>query len=484
MSVADSGTERLQELHGWGRTNRTQARVLRLSSPEQLARALSEPSGGIIARGCGRAYGDAAQCRGGRVIDMRSWREVLSFDASTGLLTAQAGVTVRQLQRAFVPLGWSLAVVPGTQEVTLGGAIAADVHGKNHERDGTFGRHLVGVRLRLPGGEAIDLGAADADEAFLATVGGMGLTGVMETATLRLKRISSPLVSVDTERTADLEATIAMLADDTGGRRYSVSWIDALSRGPRLGRGIVTKGDFAAAGEESSSDGIPPRARLRLTVPERWSGGLLRPVSVGAFNEMNWRHAPRSRRGELVDHESFFFPLDAALEWNRLYGPAGFFQYQFVVPFGEEHVLRGALELLQRHAVPVYLAILKRFGDSDPGLLSFPMPGWTLALDLPARAPRALEAMSALDEMVAAAGGRVYLAKDARMHEAHLAGMYPKLERWRAVQAELDPRGLLSSDLARRLRLVAPRAQIASTSPSEGKGARGVAARDSPSASV
>jgi decaprenylphospho-beta-D-ribofuranose 2-oxidase len=439
--------ERIEQLSGWGRALSSTAHLVRPDAVGELGELLAGASAGAIPRGCGRSYGDAAQLAGGRVIDMTALRKVLAFDGEGGVISAEAGVTLRELQRLLVPLGWSVPVVPGTQVVTLGGAIAADIHGKNHEYDGSFGRHVRSIRLRLANGDTRDCAAPD-DELLLATMGGMGLTGVIESATISLERVQGPWMRVDTERTHTLEHTLERLIEHEGPRRrFTVAWIDALAEGAALGRGIVTKGERAMVSGARRA-GLP-----ELPVPRHVAPTLLRPSTVRAFNELNWRHAPRRRVDELIDAERFLYPLDVARDWNRLYGAAGFYQYQFVVPLREVTVLRATLEQLARDRVPVYLAILKRFGDGDAGLLSFPMAGWTLALDLPAAAAGARAAMDRLDELVLAAGGRVYLAKDARLPAAHLPAMYPQLDRWREIRARYDPTGVISSDLGRRLGL-------------------------------
>ena len=442
--------EDVRTLSGWGRVNPSRSRVATVDAVGSVAGLLAAARDGVIARGCGRSYGDAAQLHCGSVLDMTALRSVLSFDGREGLVVAEAGVTLRRLQTMLVGAGWSLPVVPGTQDVTLGGAIAADVHGKSHEFDGSFGRQLAAVRLLTPTGDIVELDDPTG-EVWRATVGGMGLTGVILSATVRLLRIAGSLISVDTDRTASLDETLQALSDDSAGRRYSVAWIDALAGGARRGRGIVTKGDDADA--SGGRSGYHDARGLR--VPSRGLPALLRPATVSAFNELNWRAAPRRRRDQLVPMDRFFFPLDTARDWNRLYGPSGFYQYQFVVPPEGIEVVGRSLELLARERVPVYLAILKRFGPGDVGYLSFPMAGWTLALDLPAGAPGAAAAMAQLDDIVVAAGGRVYLAKDARLPAHHLAAMYPQLEAWRTVQARIDPHGVMRSDLSIRLGLTA-----------------------------
>jgi decaprenylphospho-beta-D-ribofuranose 2-oxidase len=453
MSVSAAPAATRRELSGWGRTSAVTSTVMRPHATDEVAAAVGVSGDGVIARGCGRSYGDAAQNRDGAVVEMTALHAVLDFDEIGGKLTAQAGATVRQLQRLLTPRGWSLPVVPGTQDVTLGGAIASDVHGKNHVRDGGFGDHVVSLTLRTADGAAHELSAEGAGDAYRATVGGMGLTGVIESATLRLNRVSGPALAVDTARTRDLDETLATLVEFDGRRRYTVAWIDALGGAGARGRGVVTGADHAHAGSQA-----PTRVEVasRVSAPSALAP-LLRPASVRAFNELKWRLAPRARRDEIASLAQHFFPLDALRAWNRLYGPHGLLQYQFVVPPQADAVLREALERLRAARVPVYLAVLKRLGAGagGGGMLSFPIDGWTLALDVPAAASTARATLDGLDELVAQAGGRVYLTKDARLRRDCLAAMYPQLDDWRQARAALDPRGVMRSDLGTRLGLTA-----------------------------
>jgi len=289
-----------------------------------------------------------------------------------------------------------------------------------------------------------------------ATAGGMGLTGVILAVTLQLLPVRTSLMSVDTERAADLDDLLARLTATDHRYRYSVAWIDLLARGAHTGRAVLTRGDHAPP------EALPRRARRaplafrpgRLpAAPRLVPEGLLGRTTVGLFNEFWYRRAPRERRGRLQKLSAFFHPLDGLPEWNRLYGRGGFVQYQFVVGHGQEETLRTVVGRLSRHRCPSFLAVLKRFGGGDPGWLSFPMPGWTLALDVPAGLPGLSGLLDELDEQVAGAGGRVYLAKDARLRPDLLALMYPRLDDFRSLRARYDPRGAITSDLARRLAL-------------------------------
>lgn len=414
----------------------------------------------MIPRGMGRAYGDAALLTDGLVLDTCSIRW-LELDPERGIVRAGAGVTLAQLLATLEPAGWVLPVVPGTQHVTVAGAIACDIHGKNHGSVGTFGTHVESLELLTASGDLLTLSREHDAEAFQATIGGMGLTGAIVAATIRLRPLRSAWLAVDSDRVRRLDDALAIL--DGPGGAHRVAWLDLLGRD--LVRGVVTRADEAAAGaspapapaapdgsSEHTGGGTTVASRLRI--PPRWPAALLRPEVVRAHNELRFRSAPKSARGHLEPFGAHMFPLDVLDAWPRLYGPAGLVQYQLVVGRGAERTLEEVIERLRHSQAPCYLAVLKDFGDENDAPLSFPMRGWTLALDLPRAAPGLDRLLDGFDELVAGAGGRVYLAKDRRLRAATLAMMYPRLQQWRTVRDRLDPERRWSSDLALRTGLV------------------------------
>ena len=380
---------------------------------------------------------------------------VLSVDARTGLVEVEAGASLDQLMRTLLPLGLFVPVTPGTRQVTVGGAIAADVHGKDHHARGSFCNHVASLDLLLADGSVRRVGPDADPELFWATAGGMGLTGVVLRAVLRMRQVETSSVVVDTERATDLEDLMGRLAATDDQYDYSVAWIDCQARGARMGRAVLTRGRAARLDElprRAARDPLAFAPRSLLSAPDVFPSGLVNRATVNAFDELYYRRAPRERRGQVQGISPFFHPLDGVQRWHRVYGGRGFVQYQFVVPFGAEDAVRSALQQLSAGPVPAALAVLKRFGPGNPGLLSFPTPGWTLAVDLPAgEATGAL--LDRLDPLVLEAGGRIYLAKDSRLPAASLRPMYPRLDDWSRVRDRVDPDRVFTSDLSRRLEL-------------------------------
>jgi decaprenylphospho-beta-D-ribofuranose 2-oxidase len=446
-------------LTGWGRIAPSTAELAEPASDSDAAALLRQPRPGsraVIPRGLGRSYNNAAQSAGGLVLSTARLNRIVSLDTATGVAVCEAGVSLEQLMVAGLPAGWFVPVSPGTRQVTIGGAIAADVHGKNHHVAGSFARHVLSFDLLLPGGEQVTVTPQGDPGLFWATAGGMGLTGFITRAAVRLKRVETSLVKVDTVRTADIDETMAVLAEHDKKYGYTVAWSDDLATGRSLGRSIITSGDFAALADLPSRRQADPFAfdpRARLGVPGVFPPGLMNQYSIRLANTAWYRKAPRLREGELQTISQFFHPLDGIRNWNRVYGPGGFRQYQYVMPFGAEAAVRRSFEMVSAHRAPSFVTVLKRFGEGNAGLLSFPSPGWTLALDFPARTPGLGPLLDQLDQLVVRHGGRVYLAKDSRVPAPVLEEMYPRLPEFRKLRAELDPDGMLASDLSRRLGL-------------------------------
>ncbi|MEU3842435.1 FAD-binding oxidoreductase [Streptomyces sp. NPDC028635] len=441
---------------GWGRTAPTTARLIRPRDYAEAVAAVRDcgPRGGI-ARGLGRAYGDSAQNAGGHVFDMTGLDRVHVVDADDGTVLCDAGVSLHRLMQVLLPLGWFVPVVPGTRRVTVGGALAGDVHGSDHPVAGTFSRHVLSFELLTADGSVHTV--PHGTPLFDATAGGLGLTGVILTVTLRLLPVETALMCVGTERARDLDEVMARLANAARRHRHATARIDLLARGAATGRGIVTHADHAPAaalrpGTRAWQE--PPSFRpRRLPAPPAFvPAGLLGRTTAALAGELRHRRAARTRT-ELRPISTSFHPLDGVPHWNRLYGRRGLVHYQCLLGYGEEDTLRRIVRRLAEHRCPSFPAVLKRFGETGPGWLSFPAPGWSLALDLPAHLPGLAALLDALDEEVAAAGGRVCLAKDARLRPDLLTAMYPRLADFRRLRAELDPGGVFTSDLARRLGL-------------------------------
>lgn len=386
---------------------------------------------------------------------------VLDLDVEARTIRVEAGVSLDEILRVAVPNGLWPAVTPGTRFVSVGGAIACDVHGKNHNRDGSIGHHLESLLLLSPSHGVIEASPTTNADVFWATVGGMGLTGVILEATLRLLPIETSTMKVEIERSPNVDVTFARMIESDADYRYSVAWVDCLARGKSLGRSVIEFADHAGLDELSGHGQEPARAlRFRpstlMKAPPWVPSSLLNRASIAAFNEFWFRKAPK-RATHLVRNSSFFYPLDAVEGWNRIYGRRGFLQYQMVVPDNADATVRQCLELLSQQRAASFFAVLKRFGRADDSPLSFPQPGWTLALDLPVGRADLARLLDRLDTLVAEAGGRVYLAKDSRLRPDLLEQMYPNVAAWRQVRDRLDPERRMASDLSRRLGLLGAR---------------------------
>jgi FAD/FMN-containing dehydrogenase len=436
----------LEALGGWGRHPVRPGRVWR---PERLG--LPPGSSPVLGRGLGRAYGDAAvpASPDTHVVATPRADRILDFDPVSGRLTCEAGLSLAEILRLFLPRGWFPPVTPGTKFVTVGGCVAADVHGKNHHRDGSFGGFVERLRLRAADGADVVCGPDVERDLFLATVGGMGLTGLIVEVTFRLRAVESPWMAVETEAVPDLGAMLAGLEASARDWPYTVGWIDCLARGRAIGRGIVIRGRHARASEVDSR---PPPARRVLGVPFDAPEWLLNPMFMRIFNGLYHRVHGAGRRTRFTSYEQFFYPLDAIRDWNRLYGRRGFLQYQCVVPRAASlSAISAILARLAASGAASFLAVIKDCGPASEAYLSFPIEGTSLALDVPYRGPATDALVHELDAHVIESGGRIYLAKDAVTRAEDFARMMPRLGEWKAVRDRWDPRRRFRSALSVRL---------------------------------
>lgn len=425
----------------WGRYPRTSQRLQYITD---RTAAWPDFDGMALPQGNARSYGDSCLNPGGTLLASANIDRFIRFDQATGELDCEAGVTLAEIIDLVLPYGWFLPSTPGTQFVTIGGAIANDVHGKNHHRIGSFGHHVAGFELIRSDGTRRWCAPGIDDPWFSATVGGLGLTGIITWARLRLRRVPGPNLETENIRFGNLDEFFALSAESAATHEYSVAWIDCLARGNRLGRGHFTRADHAPG----IATERPPGRRSTRTVPFTPPLSLVNQLTLAPFNALYYHRQRSARKRALVNYSGFFYPLDAILEWNRIYGPNGFLQHQCVLPPGEARLaIAELLREIAHSGEGSFLAVLKEFGDRQSlGLMSFPRPGTTLALDFPNRGPSTFRLLERLDRIVLAAGGAIYPAKDARMSKAMFETSFPNLARFRQF---VDP--TLSSGLWRRV---------------------------------
>ena len=394
----------------------------------------------MLAYGMGRSYGDACLNENGILLDARGLNRFIRFDRETGLLECEAGVSLDDILTLAAPAGWFLPVTPGTRWITVGGAIANDVHGKNHHRAGTFGCHVRGFELWRSSGERRHCTATENADLFRATIGGLGLTGLILSATIQLRRVDSPHITMERIRFEKLDDFFPLSRESDASFEYTVAWVDCLAKGRSLGRGAFMRGNHATRAEAAHIGGLG----RTFTVPMEAPGVLLNPLFMHAFNAVYYRWPP-SRVARAVTHWApFFYPLDAVHHWNLMYGRRGFIQFQCVVP---DEAIREILGRIATSRQASFLAVLKTFGTiRSPGLMSFPRPGATLALDMAYRGAITHQLYDELDRVVADAGGAVYPAKDALMSPESFRRFFPQAQELRPF---IDPR--FSSSFWRRV---------------------------------
>jgi decaprenylphospho-beta-D-ribofuranose 2-oxidase len=446
---------------GWGRTAPSVATLVRataeeLSSDHGLHAILN--GRGAIARGLGRSYGDPAQNGGGTVIELMPGDQPMRVDTAAGVAHVDAGVSLDTLLREIVPQGWFVPVTPGTRFVTVGGAVASDIHGKNHHLDGSFGAHVNRLGMLMADGTRRSITQASDPDLWWATIGGMGLTGLITDASFTLIPIESGHCVVDTQRVPHLDALLEKMEASDHLYRYTVAWIDLVATGKHLGRSVLSMGNHATLGDlrklnpKAAANPLDFGPPVFPDVPYQPANVWSR-TAVRAFNEVWYRKAPKSHHGT-ESLTGFFHPLDMVGQWTHLYGRHGFLQYQFVVPFEAVDTMRTIITKISEEGHASFLAVLKRMGAESGGLLSFPRPGWTLTYDLPAGVEGLSTWLAELDELVLAAGGRHYLAKDALATPEVVAAGYPRLAEWKTIRDRVDPGGVWASDQARRLQLI------------------------------
>jgi decaprenylphospho-beta-D-ribofuranose 2-oxidase len=433
-------------ISNWNNYPVVEATEVSFDYEKEIASKLAQAS---IPHGNGRCYGDASLS--GEVVNTLRYDKVLAFDEVNGVITCQSGLLLSDLLQIIVSRGWFLPVTPGTKFITIGGAVASDVHGKNHHLDGSFSRHIVSMSVLTGTGETFICNSSTHPELFWATCGGMGLTGIILDVKFRLKRISTAFIRQKQIKARNLDE-IMKLFEENSGFTYSVAWIDCLKKGKNFGRSILMLGEHATVDEVKTDKILVPKEKALLTVPFYFPSFVLNGFSVKCFNALYYAKNYKKTMESVVHYDGFYYPLDSILNWNKIYGKKGFVQYQFVLPLStSKEGLIDILTRINRRGTGSFLAVLKLFGEQD-NLISFPMKGFTLALDFPIQ-PGLFEFLDELDRVVAEYGGRIYLSKDARMKNEIFWRTYPRAQQFRDILQKYDPANRFVSRLAQRLTL-------------------------------
>ena len=470
MTMVEGMELTTQSLYGWGRTAPSTAQVLSTADVDTIAQAVKQVADenselpehkrrGIIARGMGRSYGDPAQNGGGLVVDMTPLNRIHSIDPDTGIVDVDAGVTLDQLMKAALPYGLWVPVLPGTRQVTIGGAIGPDIHGKNHHSAGSFGNHVLSMELLVADGRVLHLEPTGKNsELFWATVGGMGLTGIILRARIQMTFTETAYFIADTDRTDTLDETIAAHSDGSEvNYTYSSAWFDAISAPPKTGRSTISRGSLATLDQlkefapKLAKDPLKFNAPQLMTVPDIFPSWTMNKLSLMAIGEAYYLMGSPSRN-DVKNLTQFYQPLDLIGEWNRGYGKAGFLQYQFVVPTDAVEPFKDIIYDIQASGHYTALNVFKLFGEGNQAPLSYPMKGWNVCVDFPIR-PGLNEFLDRLDDQVMQFGGRLYLAKESRTSAEKFHAMYPGMAGWLKTRRDIDPTGVFASDMSRRLEL-------------------------------
>jgi decaprenylphospho-beta-D-ribofuranose 2-oxidase len=443
-------------LSGWGRYPVVEANTVRPETWSSVDNYVKNAnSDALIARGKGRSYGDASVNDNGLTILLERFDRFLAFNNNSGDLHLESGVTLEEIINIFAPRGWFPAVVPGTKYVTVGGAIAADIHGKNHHRDGSFCNFVKGFTVIVASGEKVFCSREQNSDLFWATIGGMGLTGIITDVQITLKPIESVFIDKTEIKAKNLDAVLALFDEHEKNYQYSVAWIDCLARGKDLGRSILMLGNSVSKNDERIkhlSNPLSLKEKRQIQVPLDSPDWLLNSFTMGTFNSLFYAKQMSNHHQGIADFESYFFPLDAIGSWNRLYGKRGFIQHQTVFPEeASREALKKLLTMTSENGWGSFLAVLKRFGPQD-GWLSFPHPGYTLTLDIAVK-DGLFEFLKELESVVLNYGGRIYLAKDSFLSPEGFRKMYPRFADWQKVKAKYDPKNTFSSHLAQRLEI-------------------------------
>ena len=452
----------LKSLYGWGRTAPSTAHVVSTPDVDTIAKAVqvaAESGRGVIARGMGRSYGDPAQNGGGLVVDMQPLNQIHSIDPDTGIVDVDAGVTLDQLMKAALPYGLWVPVLPGTRQVTIGGAIGPDIHGKNHHSAGSFGDHVLSMELLVADGRVLHLEPeGETSELFWATVGGMGLTGIILRARIQMTFTETAYFISDTVRTNTLDETIEEHSHgQEEGYTYSSAWFDAISAPPKTGRSTISRGSLATLDQlkeyapKLAKDPLKFKAPQLMTVPDIFPSWTMNKLTLSAIGEAYYMMGSPSKN-DILNLTQFYQPLDLIGKWNRGYGKAGFLQYQFVVPTDAVEPFKDIIYDIQSSGHYTALNVFKLFGEGNQAPLSYPMKGWNVCVDFPIR-PGLNEFLDRLDDQVMQFGGRLYLAKESRTSAEKFHKMYPELPGWLKTRRDIDPTGVFASDMSRRLEL-------------------------------